>query len=380
MTGREFLPLLFWAALLSLAFTHVGYPLLMAALARLRAGSRPQAAPPETPPLSVVLAAFNEEARIVARLQNLLASDWPPDRLEILVVSDGSTDGTVARVKELGDARVRVVDRRERAGKSACVNAGVAEARGELVVFCDARQKFERGTIRQLASNFADPAVGAVSGELLIDPAASAVGGGVDAYWKLERFLRTAEARWHSSIGCTGAVYAIRRALYQTIPDDTLLDDVVIPMHITAAGHRVLYDTSAQAFDSQPLEPAHERGRKQRTLAGNFQMLVRHPGWLLPWRNGRWWQLIAHKYLRLAAPLFMAVLLVAGFLLRDAGIVYSLCWWGQCAFYGLAALGMLLPRVRTPLLSLPAGFVFLHFMVAGGFWNYLRGAYRRGGW
>ncbi len=380
MTGRDLPLTLFWVSLLLLAYTYPGYPLLMVVLAKLR-GRKPSKAPFAPPPLvSVVLVAFNEEQRITPRLKNLLASVWPAEKLEIIVVSDGSTDTTVTRVKELGDARVRVLDRRDRAGKAACVNVGVAEARGEIVVFCDARQSFAPETIRELVSNFADTEVGAASGELFIDPSASSVGGGVDAYWKLEKFIRAAESRWHSCIGCTGAVYAVRRALFEPVPDDTLLDDVVVPIGITARGYRVLYDTSAPAFDPQPLDPSRERARKQRTLAGNFQMLFRHPGWLLPWTHGRWWQLISHKYLRIAAPVFMAVLLCANFFLRDAGPFYAACLLAQCIFYGLAALGMMFPRVRTPVLSLPAGFVFLHFMVVGGFWNYLRGTYRRGAW
>ncbi|MBI3874890.1 MAG: glycosyltransferase family 2 protein [Verrucomicrobia bacterium] len=367
-------------SLVLLAYTYPGYPLLMAALAKLR-GRKPSKAPLTPPPLvSVVLVAFNEEQRIAQRLQNLLASDWPAEKLEIIVVSDGSIDATVARVKELNETRVRVIERRERAGKAACVNVGVADARGEIVVFCDARQRFAPETIRELVSNFADPHVGAASGELFVDPAASSVGGGVDAYWKLEKFIRAAESRWHSCIGCTGAVYAVRRALFEPVPDDTLLDDVVVPMQITARGHRVLYDTSAPAFDPQPLEPSRERTRKQRTLAGNFQMIFRYPDWMLPGAHGLWWQLISHKYLRIAAPLFMASLFVSNCFLRADGLFYAAFFWGQCAFYGLAAMGMMFPRVRTPVLSLPAGFVFLHFMVVGGFWNYLRGTYRRGAW
>lgn len=374
------LTVIFWTSLALLAYTYPGYPALMALLARIRGRQVEKTSPPPPVLVSVVFVAFNEEQRLAPRLQNLLASDWPAEKLEVIVVSDGSTDATVARVKEFSDARVRVVERAARAGKSAGVNLGVAAARGEIVVFCDARQRFAPETIRELAGNFTDPEVGAASGELFIDPSASSVGGGVDAYWKLEKFIRAAESRWHSCIGCTGAVYAIRRALFEPLPDDTLLDDVVVPMRITARGHRVLYDTAAPAYDPQPLEPARERRRKQRTLAGNFQMLFRYPGWLLPWTHGRWWQLISHKYLRLAAPLFLAALLAANFFLRGEGAFYAVCWWGQCAFYALAVLGMMFPRARTPLLSLPAGFVFLHFMVVGGFWNYVRGAYRHGAW
>ena len=379
MTLPDSCVLLFWFSLGLLIYTFLGYPLVMHSLARLTPERRRPVPPTQWPTVSVVLVVGNEEQRITPRLQNLLASDYPADRLEILVVTDGSTDATAARVRELGEARVKLVPRPERAGKSAGLNAGIPLAGGEIVVLCDARQSFAPGTIRALAGNFSDPAVGAVSGELFIDPAASGVGAGVDLYWRLEKMIRTAEARRDSCIGCTGAVYALRRALFTPIAPDTILDDVVIPMQIAVAGHRVLYDTAAPAYDPQALEPARERGRKQRTLAGNFQMLFRHPVWLLPWRNRLWWQLLSHKYLRIAAPLTLAVIFSSNLALVHAPIYRALCA-GQCLFYGLAAAGLAVPSLRVRVVSLPAGFVFLNLMTVGGCWNWLRGAYTGGRW
>lgn len=371
--------LLFWSSLALLIYTFPGYPVVVHLLARLAPERRRPAAPAAWPAVSVVLVAGNEEQRITPRLQNLLAADYPPDRLEIIVVSDGSTDATAARVRELGEPRVKLLARTEHAGKSACLNAGIPLAGGEIVVFSDARQRFAPETIRALVSNFSDPAVGAVSGELFIDPSASGVGAGVDLYWRLEKMIRTAEARRDSCIGCTGAVYAIRRALFTPIPPDTILDDVVIPMRIAVAGNRVLYDTAAPAYDPQSLEPARERGRKQRTLAGNFQMLFRHPAWLLPWRNRLWWQLLSHKYLRIAAPLTLAVIFVSNLALVHAPI-YRALFVGQCLFYGLALTGLAVPSLKARVVSIPAGFVFLNLMTVGGCWNWLRGAYAGGRW
>lgn len=371
------LTFLFWLSLLVLAYTFVGYPLVVFILARL-SRNRSSTINEAFPFISVVLAAHNEQDRIQTRLNNLLSSDYPADRLEIIVVSDGSTDETIARGEALGDQRIRVVPQLTRSGKATCLNTGVSNARGEIIVLGDMRQRFQADTIRRLVAHFADKKVGAVSGALEIEKATSAVGGGVDVYWRLEKFIRKCEARIDSSIGCTGAVYAIRRDAFRPIPPDTILDDVVIPMQIALSGYRVLFDPAALAYDPQTLEPAREKVRKQRTLAGNFQMMLRYPAWCLPWVNRLWWQLISHKYLRLAAPFLMALLFVV-----NAGLsspFFRLLFVGQCAFYSLAIIGRLLPKTSSKLLSIPAGFVFLNFMTLNGLYHHLRGSYRGGSW
>jgi biofilm PGA synthesis N-glycosyltransferase PgaC len=277
------------------------------------------------------------------------------------------------------DRGVRLVRQERRSGKAACLNAGVPRASGEIIVLCDARQRFSAGTISELAANFADAQVGAVSGELFIESAESGVGGGVDLYWKLEKFIRESEARFSSVIGATGAVYAIRKELFEPLPVDTLLDDVVIPMRIALRGYRVGFDPGAPAFDPQTTDPAREKRRKLRTLAGNFQLLFRYPAWLSPRRTGLWWQLLSHKYARVFAPFFMASMWVTNALLSPIDL-YRWLFQAHCGFYLLALLGGLLPGAKSRLLSIPSGFVFLNLMAVGGLWNYLRGAYREGRW
>ncbi len=362
----------FWLSFALLFHTFVGYPLVIHALACIKSRPKPAPSPSEAshPGIAVVIAARNEGERVVSRFENLFASDYPADRLSVILVSDGSTDQTAARIAETNRSRVRVIARQERSGKPACLNLGVASARDEIVVFADARQQFAPDAIARLARHFADPSVGAVSGALYIESSATSIGGGVDAYWKLERFVRAAEARWDSCIGCTGAIYAIRRELYEEIPDDTLIDDVEIPMRIATKGFRVLYDFAARAFDSQSLEPAREKIRKQRTIAGNYQMLFRHPGWLFPWNNRLWFQLISHKYLRLAAPFLLVVQLAANIALSGQPL-YGILLWIHGAFYVLALLGAALPSLRLAPLSIPAGFVFLNLMSFRGLLHYL---------
>lgn len=380
MSRADWWELLFWASFAALFYTFLGYPLLIGALAK-GLGKPVKKSPPTNPPVvSVVLVAFNEEDRILPRVENLLAADYPADRLDILVVTDGSTDGTVAKLRSLADPRVRVLAREQRTGKSACLNAAIPQACGEIVVLCDARQRFAPHTLPGLVANFSDPELGAVSGSLEIDPAATGVGGGVDLYWKLEKFIRTSEGCFSSTIGATGAVYAIRRELFQPIPDDTLLDDVVIPMQI-AVHHRkrVSFDPTAPAFDPQTTDPAREKRRKMRTLAGNFQMLAHHPGWLLPWRTPLWWQLLSHKYSRIVAPVFMVTMFAANAALAEQPL-YRPILLAHVLFYALALAGLAVPALKWKPFSVPAGFVFLNLMTVGGLVNWLRGAYRQGKW
>lgn len=367
----------FWFSVALLAYTFVGYRWLIGFLAKIRPLPGSRAPERGTFDVCVILVVHNEENRIADRIENLLAADYPPEKLRVLLVSDGSTDQTVSRAEACQSPRVRLLIHGERSGKAACLNAAFALADSELVVFADARQRFAPDTIRRLAAHFSDPKIGAVSGALEIDGARSGIGSAVDAYWRFEKTIRVAEARFDSCIGCTGAVYAIRRALFSPIAPDTILDDVVIPMSIAVAGYRVLHDPAALAFDPQPLEPASERVRKRRTLAGNFQCLFRHPAWLVPWRNRLWWQLLSHKYLRLCAPAFLLLAFTANAALL-AEPLYRLIFGLQCLFYFCAALGLLQSRFRSRILSLPGGFVFLNWSIVRAFWLYCsRGAAHR---
>jgi cellulose synthase/poly-beta-1,6-N-acetylglucosamine synthase-like glycosyltransferase len=368
----------FWLSSALLFFTFAGYGLLMKALARRR--QRPLSSPDTNaslPAVCVILSVHNGESGIVARLENLLSADYPAEKLRVLIVSDGSTDSTITRIHALHSKRIEVIVLPARAGKSNALNAAFERCTSEIAVLTDARQRFAPEAITHLVRHFSDPSIGAVSGSLEISPAASTTGAGVDAYWRYEKSLRAAESRFDSCIGCTGAIYAVRRALFTPIPADTLLDDVVIPMQIAATGARVIHDPEALAFDPQPLEPAAERRRKQRTLAGGFQMLFRHPAWLLPWGHRLWWQLIAHKYLRLLAPLFLATTLISNLILT-AHPFYAASLGVQGLFYLCAALGSLPDARRTRPLALPAAFVFLNLQTLRGLLYFLSGAGRAG--
>ncbi len=369
---------LFWASGALLFYTFLGYGLLMSALARCRPkSSSPQSPATPAPPVCVVLVAHNEEKNITQRLENLLASRYPRGLLRVLLVSDGSTDSTVARARALQNSRVEVLEHMPRSGKAAGLNLALTHATAEIIVFTDTRQRFAADAIERLVAHFADPAIGAVSGSLEIAPAASGTGAGVDSYWRYEKSLRAAESQFDSCVGCTGAIYTLRRTLFTPIPADTLLDDVVIPLQAAARGARVIHDPQALAFDPQQLEPKLEARRKQRTLAGGFQMLFRHPAWLLPSGHRLWWQIISHKYLRLLAPFLFLTLFAANLALVEYPF-YVLCLVAQGAFYLIAGLCLLPPARRWKICRLPAGFAFLNLQVIRGLRYYLVSAGRKG--
>jgi cellulose synthase/poly-beta-1,6-N-acetylglucosamine synthase-like glycosyltransferase len=285
-----------------------------------------------------LIAAHNEETAISRRLQELkaqIAAAGVPG--EIIVVSDGSTDGTAALARSHGAADVHVVESEQRLGKAAALTTGCAEATGEILIFADARQTWAPDALRSLLQNFRDPAVGAVSGNLMLE-SSPGVPACVGLYWRYEKWLRAQESRLHSLTGVTGAISAVRRELFRPIPHGTLLDDVYWPLQVTMQHRRVVFDEQAVAYDRLPERADHEFRRKVRTLCGNLQLLTLCPAAFLPWRNPVWFQLISHKLLRLATPWALLLLLVGGFALP--GPDYRACLALQIAVYLLGFLSM----------------------------------------
>ncbi len=341
----------FWVALALLAYVYVGYPLLAWVRAGVHASSVKRM--PSEPRVTVIVVAHNEAQRIERRIENLLSLDYPREKLEIVIASDGSTDETVSRGKYFEAAGVRVLSFDNRRGKAAVLNDVVPSARGEIVVLADARQRFDAGTLRALVADFGDPRVGAVSGELVIRSRAndtgSTIAAGASFYWRYETFIRRNESRANSTVGATGAVYAIRRELFERMPDDTLLDDVLIPMKIISRGYRVIFEPGARAYDLAAASPRQEFVRKVRTIAGTFQLFARERWLFNPLRNSVWFETLSHKGLRLLTPLLHVVILVA-----NVGLVsipaYRWLLAAQVGFYAAAAMAHLLGQRRAVLL------------------------------
>jgi cellulose synthase/poly-beta-1,6-N-acetylglucosamine synthase-like glycosyltransferase len=331
---------LLWLAGILLGYVYVGYPVVMYVWAALRPRARCTA--PIEPSVSIVVVAHNEAPRIGARLDNLVGLQYPADRVEIILASDGSTDDTVDRSRAYEPAGVRVVACERRRGKPAVLNEVVPTATGEIVVLADARQRFEAGALRALVAHFADPRVGVVSGELVLLPAADAtgVGEGIGFYWRYEKFIRQNESRASSTVGATGAIYAIRRVLFEAIPNDTILDDVLIPLRIVRRGYRAVFAPDARAFDQAVRTAREEFVRKVRTIAGNFQLFTRELWVFDPRQNDVWLQTVSHKALRLTIPLLHAAAVAANLCLTDVP-AYRILLTAQALFYACAVTGCL---------------------------------------
>lgn len=339
----------FWASLTLVAYAYAGYPLLVAVLARTR-GTAPRTVGAPLPDLTVVIAARDEGPRIVGRVADVLAQDYPPERLRVCVVSDGSGDDTAARAAASGDPRVQVLALPVGRGKAAALDAAVARCATPLLAFTDARQRYAPGALCALVAPFADPTVGAVSGELRID------GDGGGLYWRIETRLRADEARLGWLHGVSGAHHAMRRALYVPMPVGTILDDMWLPLHVRFGGARVWMARDAVAHDRSS-RGAEEFARKRRTLAGNWQLLARCPRLLHPARNPVCFAWVSHKLLRLLAPWALLLALLASALAGDPA--YRVALAAQLAGYALALLALLAPRLATRLPLLPAAGAFL---------------------
>jgi cellulose synthase/poly-beta-1,6-N-acetylglucosamine synthase-like glycosyltransferase len=332
-------------------------------------------------PVTVVLAAHNEQSRIGERIRELAAQVAArPGGGEVIVVSDGSTDATAetaiaaaAEAESAYDGRVtvRVLVQECKLGKAIALNKAHAAARHPVLVFADARQTWDVSALNSLIAGFADPSVGAVSGDLVIE-SAPGVMAGVELYWSFEKWLRRTESRFHSMISVTGCISAVRRELFPAIPAGTILDDVYWPLSVAMQGHRVIHEEEARAFDRLPVRVSDEFRRKVRTLAGNFQLMARMPEALVPWRNPIWWQFVSHRALRLVVPWALIALLLASAVL--SGAFYRTALMGQLAFYALGMAGTYhAVASRSRLASAIASFLVLNAAAWVAFWVWASG-------
>ncbi len=348
---------LFWLAAAAVLYVYAGYPLLLAALvARLR---RPPRTREIQPFVSLLVAAYNEAGVIAAKIRNALELDYPADKLEIAIASDGSTDGTAAIAGQFaGDPRVRVFEYPVNRGKITVLNETLPQLRGEIVALTDAASMLAPGALRRLVAHFADPDVGAASGVYKVRRKEQAqLGVQEDFYWKYETFLKSKEAALGSILGAHGSLYAIRKDLYPFPASGTINDDYVIPVRILQRGYRVAYEPAAVAY-----EEAREMGgfsRRVRIMAGNVQQLREIKPLLSPFRPLAFFFFLSHKAGRVAVPLLLLLLMALNILLLGHGPLYRWLAVIQALFYGLAMAGALW-RVRPRTLLLPYYFSMIN--------------------
>jgi len=340
---------LFFLSLGVIVYAYAGYPLLLAlgvALAR-----RPvKRAVDYEPRVAVFISAYNEEETIRARVENLLALDYPREKLEIFIGNDGSTDDTYRIIRELADKKnVRYAVSFVRHGKPAMLNKMIKESGAEVYIFADARQTFDRFAVRELVRCFADPDVGAVSGELVIQDRETGTGKGIGMYWAYEKILRRMESAIGSMLGATGAIYAVRAKNFIYFPEDIILDDVFQPLRVVLQDKRAIVEPGAKAYDKVAPTAQKEFVRKVRTLAGNFQIFGLMPELFHPFRSAVAFQLFSHKFLRLLVPYLLLLLFLSNIFCLVVGPWFALALILQVIFYLFALLGYAMEKAKVPL-------------------------------
>ncbi len=364
----------FWVAAAALLYVYVGYPFGAFVLSRL-ANRRVRKAAFE-PTVTIVIAAFNEEAHLGQTIANKLALDYPPTKLQILVVSDGSTDRTDEIAQEFCSRGVKFLRQEPRNGKTAALNLAALDATGEIIVFADANSLYDSKALEHLAANFADASVGYVTGKLrYVNADGSMTGDGCSTYMKYENLIRTFETGFGSVVGVNGGIDAVRRALYAPMhPDD--LPDLVLPLNVVARGSRVVYEPNALLSETANGNSADEYRMRVRVTLRSLWTLKEMSGLLNIARHGIYAiQLISHKLLRYLAFAFMAATLVTSALLWSTAQIYRIAFLAHVAFCALAYLGYLAERRGRPnrLLFIPYYFALVNMAALRAVVKFLKG-------
>jgi cellulose synthase/poly-beta-1,6-N-acetylglucosamine synthase-like glycosyltransferase len=317
----------------------------------------------------------NEERYIGSKIENILSLDYPIGKIEIIIGSDGSTDTTNEKLKQYEQKGVKVFISQQHEGKVGILNQIVPTAKGEILVFSDARQIFEKNALKELVANFAYPSIGCVSGELILrNFNNSTVSDGIGLYWDYEKFIRKKESEIYSMLGATGAIYAVRRKLFIAPSNNTILDDMFIPLKVVEQGYRAVFDSKAIAYDNIACSSKEEFKRKVRTLAGNFQLFLQFGNLLNPFKSKIAWQLFSHKFLRAFAWIFLILIFFTNlFLLEDYG--YRVILIGQIIFYLIALICWDLEKKSIKIKYLNFSYVFCLLNIAAfvGFYFFITG-------
>jgi cellulose synthase/poly-beta-1,6-N-acetylglucosamine synthase-like glycosyltransferase len=337
--------IIFWVSFGMLLYIYLGYPLLLAILAMPVPNRRPEGG--YTPRLSILVAAYNEEAGIRKKIEQTLALDYPADLIEILVLSDGSTDRTDAIVESFRDSRVHLLQVAGRKGKTNAQNEGVKIARGDVLIFSDATTIYHPQALRHLASNYANPEVGAVSGRYqYFDPdGSSPTGLGTIAFWNYENFIKRMQSRVYTITGCCGCIYSVRREAYSALSPD-VISDLVQPLHVIRRGYKVVFEDRALAYEETTQSTSEEFSMRVRVITRGMNGLLSVPDLLTPWKFA-WvsFQLWSHKISRWLVPLFLIVLFASNLLLWQRSY-YEAFLAAQVVFYVMALLSLILPIHR----------------------------------
>lgn len=352
---------LFWTCLAVCVYIYFGYPALLWMLSRLR--PRPVCEGNVTPPVTFLIAAYNEEQVIAEKIENSLSLDYPPERIEVLVVSNGSVDRTDEIVRSFNDPRVRLLSL-PRPGKMQALNEGVKLANGEILLFTDADFLLDHHALRRMASKFADPEVGGVCGSrnTNVRREGDVAGEGEGLYARWDKWQKTLESRIGNVFAADGLLYAIRKELYTPIADLHASDDIYVSTRIPLQGYRLVFDPEATAFERAGVQVEQEFRRRIRITNHSVRALLTLRSHLFT-RGFYSLELLSHKLVRHLIPFFLIPLFAASALLAPHRAFYALALGAQCILYALAVAGWLLrkrPKGRAKLLFVPFYFCFLN--------------------
>lgn len=363
---------IFWASLLLAGYVYFIYPVIATLLAgvlkrRVNKGRI-------TPRVSIIIAAFNEEAHIGATIENKLKLDYPKDRLEVIVASDGSTDATDGIVRGYAERGVRLIRQEKRQGKTAALNMAVPMATGEIIVFSDSNSIYAPGALRELVSNFADPTVGYVTGKMVyVNNDGSVIGDGCSAYMKYENWLRALETSLGSVVGVDGGIDAVRKSLYSSMKPDQI-PDFVLPLKVVEKGYRVVYDPEALLNENSLGASSDEYRMRVRVSLRSLHALWDMRHLLNPLRYGLFsWQLLSHKVLRYGVFAFLGAMYVLNLALAGEGL-YRTVFVLQNLFYASALAGLYIEkngRKNVRLFYIPFYFCVINLAAAHAFWKFL---------
>ena len=368
--------LIFYISLAAIAYTYCCYPAIMALLAWTR---RPAAAPPRhaaLPKISVVISVYNEESVLQAKLENLSRIAYPDESIEFLVGSDGSSDRTCEILAASSLKNLRAFPFAERRGKVSVVNDLVAQAKGEVIVFSDANTLYNEQTISRLVSHFADPGVGGVCGELLLNAGHGRTGGEEISYWKYETLLKRWESSYRTILGATGGVYAIRRELFKSLPTyKPVVDDFLIPLEVPRRGLRMVYEPAALAFEETAGSVQAEFNRRVRIGAQNFSGIPDFLDLLNPRRGYIAFALWSHKLLRWCVPFLAVLAFTASAVLAFVDRTFVMVFGAELAVFMVVLIGGIAERarLRIGLLALPYYGVAMNVALLVGFFRFISG-------
>jgi cellulose synthase/poly-beta-1,6-N-acetylglucosamine synthase-like glycosyltransferase len=366
--------IVFWACIIVMGYVYVGYPLVVYLVSRIWA--RPVKLGEIEPSVTILITAYNEEKAIRDKIENTLAIEYPAEKLEILVASDGSTDGTDDIVREYEERGVKLVRKEGRVGKTATQNHAVEQASGEIVLFSDATTAYQPDVFRKLLPSFADESVGCVAGRLVyVDDESTNVGKGAQSYWGYETFIKLAESRACSLIGASGCLYAVRKSAYEPLYPEAC-SDFLICTSIFRRGLRSVFAPEAVCTEETNRDARHELSMRVRVISQTFTDLWRNRDMMNPFKSGFFAvELVSHKLLRYAVPFVLFAAYIASIFLAAQSVIYVLILAMQTGFYLSALLGWMIERSgrKSSLLAMPLYFTLANLASVLAFYKFLKG-------